>query len=236
LIQMGGDVSQRLLVAQCRFASAPHLANLRALLSHNGCVGHVPNLFCKDEAMRSILLSIVVLGGACLMVSNGAQPLELRGQEKPPAYGSGLPTAEQIDQSLIDTRPVKPLTTEPTLGDSRSSFRQGYGGIPDGESNNEIHALRQQFMSLTNERVERMDGAELKKAIAEMRIEQMAVSLMKLAEEPADDPFAASKAKLAAKILGAKNQEEVEEIIRTRMHEIARAKEIDRSGFKPRDE
>jgi hypothetical protein len=225
--------------------------------------------------MQSILLSVVVLGGAGLMVSNGAQP---PGSATPSLNVADSRWSElnllrdrignQIAEATIKFKFAlsvsKAPETDPAVQQAAAALkilkaREAHLAAAlrqvelaradfqrpepppeqlavDKVSDDNLESLRQQFMALTNERAERMDGIELKKAIAEMRMEQIAASLMKLANESEDNHFVAARAKLAARILGAKNQDEVEEIIRTLGQGIARAKEIDSAGFKPRDE
>jgi hypothetical protein len=87
-------------------------------------------------------------------------------------------------------------------------------------SDSEIQHLKQQYLSLAEKRVARMDGPDLQKAVAEMRRSYLIAELANLANESEGDRLAEMRAGIAATVLSVGSTKELETLLRTMAKEL----------------
>jgi hypothetical protein len=152
---------------------------------------------------RSILVfAVVFCAVVCLMNVGGAQPPE----------SSPLPTTKPLRSASVGW----PYAHWPPSGEVPNATL--VVGPPASElygdyNHDEIQSLKQQFIALAQKSAERMGAPELKQSIAEMRRLNVIAELKMLADEP-QVRFHGTRAEIAAMVLKAASQAELESTIR----------------------
>jgi hypothetical protein len=162
--------------------------------------------------MRTIFFLTIVLSAAVgLVTSDGAEPA------RPPAIPNAVPPPYVVPSPVSELPPGSKPAIPP------SPYQAPFYGPPQPQApefgHNDITWLRQEFVAMAKKRAERMDGPELKQAIADMRRQWLIAELTSFGAESSDVRVA-----VAAMALKAKDQKELEKLIRSFVAEMEEEK------------